>query len=69
MISTSTSPGKAARPHAISALRERLVFMRTDLVKRLTKEGIDGGMLALLGSVGAAIAALDAIPTERLAGD
>ena len=58
-----------SEPDLHSALRERLVFMRTDLVERLTKEGIDGGMLALLGSVGAAIAALDAIPTERLAGD
>jgi len=42
-------------------LRERLVFMRGDLIERLAKGGIDGGMLALLGSVGAAIAAIDAV--------
>jgi hypothetical protein len=52
-----------------AALRERLVFMRGDLIERLARKGIDGGMLSLLGSVGAAIAALDAIPVERLAGD
>jgi len=46
-------------------LRERLVFMRTDLIERLAKGGIDGGMLALLGSVGAAIAAIDAIPAKE----
>jgi hypothetical protein len=33
------------------ALRERLVFMRGDLIERLAKGGIDGGMLALLASV------------------
>ena len=47
------------------ALRERLVFMRGDLIERLAKGGIDGGMLALLGSVGAAIAAIDAIPAKE----
>jgi hypothetical protein len=46
-------------------LRERLVFMRSDLIERLAKGGIDGGMLALLGSVGAAIAAIDAIPAKE----
>jgi hypothetical protein len=52
-----------------AALREQLLFIRSDLIERLAKAGIDGGMLALLGSVGAAIAALDAVPAERLAGD
>jgi hypothetical protein len=55
--------------HCRDALRERLVFMRGDLIGRLARKGIDAGMLSLLGSVGAAIAALDATPTERLAGD
>ena len=35
-------------------LREKLVFMRAELIERLATKGIDG-MLALLGSVGAAI--------------
>ena len=50
--------------------------MRSDLIERLTKGGIDGGMLALLGSVGAAIAAIDAVaardgaaPKPLLSGD
>jgi hypothetical protein len=43
--------------------------MRSDLIERPTRKGIDAGMLALLGSVGAAIAALDAVPAEPLAGD
>jgi len=54
-------------------LRERLVFMRSDLIERLTKGGIDGGMLALLGSVGAAIDAIaardGAAPKPLLSGD
>jgi hypothetical protein len=52
-----------------AALRERLLFMRSDLIERLARKGIDAGMLSLLGSVGAAIAALDATPADRLAGD
>ena len=47
-----------------SVLRERLVFMRGDLIERLAKGGIDGGMLAQLGSVGAAIAAIDGAQTR-----
>jgi hypothetical protein len=34
--------------------------MRTDLIERLATKGIDG-MLALLGSVGAAIEAVDRV--------
>jgi hypothetical protein len=37
--------------------------MRADLVERLF-ERIDGGVMALLGSVGAAIAALDAMQAQ-----
>jgi hypothetical protein len=43
-------------------LRQRLETMRADLVEQLAAQ-IDGGVLALLGSVGAAIVALDAMPT------
>ena len=43
-----------------SELRRHLVDMRADLVERLSMQ-IDGDVLALLGSVGAAIAALDAM--------
>jgi hypothetical protein len=52
---------KGSEPDLHGALRERLVFMRGDLIERLAKGGIDGGMLALLGSVGSAIAAIDAV--------
>ena len=51
-------------PDLPSVLRERLVFMRGDWVERLAKGGIDGGVLALLGSVGAAIAAIDGAQTR-----
>jgi hypothetical protein len=44
-----------------SELRGRLVDMRAALVERLAKR-MDGGDLALLGSVGAALATLDAMP-------
>jgi hypothetical protein len=47
---------------AVADLREKLVEMRADLVEQLAAQ-IDGGVLALLGSVGAAIVALDAMPT------
>ncbi len=49
-----------------AALRERLVFMRGELIERLVRGGIDAGMLSLLGSVGAALAAIDAVPEARL---
>ena len=39
-------------------LRTQLVLMRESLIERLTSK-ITGGDLALLGSVGAALAALD----------
>jgi hypothetical protein len=55
-----------ASPTSTGALRERLVLMHGDLIECLAKGGIDGGMLALLGSVGAAIAALDAITKAEL---
>jgi hypothetical protein len=35
------------------------------LIERLAKGGIDGGMLALLGNVGAAIAVIDAVQQGR----
>jgi hypothetical protein len=47
----------------LAELRERLVAMRLDLTERLAAR-IDGGVMALLGSVGAAIAALDAMQRE-----
>ena len=47
----------------VAELRERLVAMREDLVGRLVAR-LDGGQLALLGSVGAAIAAVDAVQQE-----
>jgi hypothetical protein len=48
---------------ALAELRERLFAMREDLVGRLVAR-IDGGEMALLGSVGAAIAAVDAMRQE-----
>jgi hypothetical protein len=47
----------------VAELRERLVTMRADLVGRLVAR-MDGGEMALLGSVGAAIAAVDAMQKE-----
>lgn len=41
-------------------LRERLIAMRNSLLCQLV-ERIDGGALALLGSVGMALVALDAV--------
>jgi hypothetical protein len=52
VIETTTQEGTAFDGGRVAARRHRPAFMRTDLVERLTKEGIDGGMLALLGSVG-----------------
>ena len=43
---------------AVDQLRARLVEMRAQLIGRLCSR-LDGGDLALLGSVGAALAALD----------
>jgi hypothetical protein len=48
---------------AVADLRERLIVMRADLVEQLAAQ-IDGGVLALLGSVGAALVALDAMVVE-----
>jgi hypothetical protein len=46
-------------------LRARLVHMRAELVEMLIRKGVpDGGMIALLGSVGAALEALDRAPVE-----
>jgi hypothetical protein len=50
----------------IEDLRERLLFMRRDLVERLVRQ-IGAGELGLLGSVNAALVALDSMPVE--AGD
>lgn len=44
---------------AVADLRERLIVMRANLAAQ-----IDGGVLALLGSVGAALVALDAMPVD-----
>jgi hypothetical protein len=49
-------------PDLRAALRARLVYMRAELVEMLVRKGVDGGMIALLGSVGGALEALDAIP-------
>ena len=48
---------------AVADLRERLITMRAELVERLSAQ-IDGGLLALLGSVGAELAALDNLVVE-----
>ena len=56
--------GAAVTEEVVSDLRQRLVAMRADLVERLAAR-IDGGVMALLGSVGAAIAALDAMQQEE----
>jgi hypothetical protein len=46
-------------------LRPRLLVLRADALDRLAEaDGIDGGMLALLGNVGAALDALDAVPVD-----
>ena len=54
---------------ARTALRERLIEMREALVEGLAAEPhIDGGALALLGSVGSALAAIDAMPAAGSVG-
>jgi CspA family cold shock protein len=55
--------GAAVSEEAVTDLRERLVAMRDSLVGQLV-ERIDGGALALLGSVGMALAALDAMQAQ-----
>jgi hypothetical protein len=47
----------------VAELRAKLIAMRADLVGRLVAR-LDGGEMALLGSVGAAIAAVDAMQRE-----
>jgi hypothetical protein len=44
-------------------LRDQLVALRAALAGRLVQR-IDGGDIALLGSIGAAIATLDAMPID-----
>ena len=58
--------GCESAPDIHGALRERLAFMRADLIERLVTKGIDAGYLSLLGSVGAALTALDAMPKAEL---
>jgi hypothetical protein len=48
---------------ALFTLRDQLVDMRAALVERLA-ERIDGGQLALLGSVGGALAEVEAMLHE-----
>jgi hypothetical protein len=50
-------------PEVGSDLRSRLCEMRAELVGKL-EQRIDGGMLALLGTVHGAISAVDAVPEE-----
>jgi len=50
-------------PEAVDALRAQLADMRETLVEKLAAR-IEGGTLALLGSVEMAIRAVDAIKTE-----
>jgi hypothetical protein len=51
---------------ARAALRKRLVEMREALVEGLAAEpDSDGGMLAVLGHIGAALAAIDGMPAAE----
>jgi len=50
----------------VAFLRERLVEMRDALIRQMIKIGVEGGNLALLASVGGAIAALDQMTMEGL---
>jgi hypothetical protein len=52
----------------VSAVRDHFVGMCAELVDRLTRDGVDGGMIALLGSADAAIEAIDPVRTVALAG-
>jgi hypothetical protein len=45
-------------------LRSRLVKLEGELTEKLTREDIDGGFMAMLGQVGAALDALDRMPVE-----
>jgi hypothetical protein len=50
-------------PDALAALRSRLLALRADTLAQLAEaEALNGGMLALLGNVGAALDALDTVP-------
>ena len=62
-LSMVPDAGAPVTENDLTELRERLVAMREDLVGRLVAR-IDGGEMALLGSVGAAIAAVDAMQRE-----
>jgi hypothetical protein len=53
-------------PATVSNTRARLLALRADLLRQLAEvDNLDGGQLALLGHVGAALAAIDAEPGER----
>jgi hypothetical protein len=55
----------AVTPEALSELRERLAALRDDVLRQLAQaDHVDAGFLALLGNVGAALAAVDAARTE-----
>ena len=45
-------------------LRSRLVKLEGELIEKLTREEADGGFLAVLGRVSAALHALDRMPVE-----
>jgi hypothetical protein len=47
----------------LGELRQRLIAMRSDLAERLSAR-IDGGVMALLGSVHAALVTVDAMQAE-----
>jgi hypothetical protein len=51
-------------PDLRAELRGRLVYMRAELVEMLVRKGVDGGMVALLGSGGAALEAIDRMPVD-----
>ena len=57
--------GKERATAEPSALRDRLLALRDDVLRQLAKaDHLDSGLLALLGNVGAALAALDAAPED-----
>jgi hypothetical protein len=52
-------------PSAIDATRRQLAAARDETARRLVKLGaLDGGLIALLGSFGAALDALDHLPVR-----
>jgi len=64
-----TTTGKPARstyvePEGAMALRNKLLPMRAQLIRKLTV-ALDGEKLALLAAIGGAIAALDAMLAEQ----